>query len=416
MYTERTHCRACGLGRPSLSTLKHSTAAGTPITEDKLIEVLDLGLMPLANDFVENGGERSGYAPLKLMWCPRCTLAQLSVVVNPNILYRNYPYVTSHSATMNDHFGLLVTDLLKECAGKSVVEIGSNDGTLLAHCKLRGFETVLGVEPAENLCAMAAKNGIQTFNQFFNKHSATRIITEIGDPDLVLARHVFCHIDNWRETINALEMICAKNTVIAIEVPYFPDTVAKVEWDQIYHEHLSYLTIRSMDHALKGTSLHIHSVKHYSIHGGAVVVMLKRNDNQIPNVEMDNVTISDMNLFRGKVKDLIHNLIVTVNELLAQGATVVGYGASAKATQWIKQCGFTRNQIKWVCDSTPDKQYKLMPGSDIPVVDEGALTRDLPDYAINFAWNFQKEIFDKEKVFRKYGGKWIVPVPEVKIV
>lgn len=418
MYSIINHCRACGLGRPELSTLKISTAAGPGSAPQKLIEILDLGVSPLANDFCGDGEERSGFAPLKLMWCPRCSLAQLSVVVNPTVLYKNYPYLTSHGQTMMEHFKLLTEDLLKECKRGSVIEIGSNDGTFLDHCLKQGFSSAIGIEPAENLCKIAKKNGITTRNEFFNERVARELSLEGVTPDLIVARHVFCHIDNWQEAIHALGLICGKETVIAIEVPYLPDTIKKCEWDQIYHEHLSYMTVKAFSHALEGSMLHIHATKKYTIHGGAIVLLLRRNDSESTQcyLEPETLSLEDMRAFSEKAKDLPSELRKTIISLIGDGKSVVGYGASAKATQWIQACGFTRKHIKFVCDETLSKQWKCMPGSDIPVVDSGALTRELPDVAILFAWNFKKECINKEKIFQKNGGKWLIPLPQLEIV
>lgn len=418
MYRHHLYCRACGYGRPPLETLKYSTPAGPIKPTEGLIDILDLGPMPMANDFSDMGGDHRGYAPLKLKWCPKCTLAQLSVVVDPEILYRNYPYVTSHSTTMMAHFELLLEDLLKECKRGTVVEIGSNDGTLLDYCSKVGFETVFGIEPASNLCDLALKRGINTDNNFWNSTTAINLRASMGPPDLIIARHVFCHIDRWDDAIAGLETICGQETVIAIEVPYFIETVKKCEWDQIYHEHLSYMTVEAMRAALRNTSLHISKVTHYSIHGGAVVMMIRSNDSKVKPCSFEDETLSleDLRAFANKSDSQVSDLSDMVRKLSEDGKTVVGYGASAKATQWIHRCGFTRKQIKWVCDNTPQKLYKLMPGTDIPVVDDGALTRDLPDYAVLFSWNFADEIIGKEQIFRNKGGCWIVPLPEMKVI
>jgi len=419
MFRHHTFCRACGLGRPQLPTLKVTNDAQFTDKPQKLVEVLDLGLMPLANDFSDATGEHAGYAPLKLMWCPRCTLGQLSVVVNPKDLYSQYSYVTSHSVTMKEHFESLINDLMRhEWKSGTVVEVGSNDGSFLEHCLVKGFVNALGIEPASNLCDLALKRGVNTINKFFNEDTAREIATDGIVPDLIVARHVFCHIDDWEETIHALGVMCGKDTVVAIEVPYFPNTIKNVEWDQIYHEHLSYMTIKAMEWALKGSMLHLHGVRHYPIHGGAIVMLLRRNDCDIqPDIiPPENLILNELLAFSDKAQCLVLDLRKEVKKFVEQGKTVVGYGASAKATQWIKMCGFTRKHIAYVCDETPQKEYNFMPGTDIPVVHPSALTREIPDVAVCFAWNFFKEIYDKEEMFRKRGGKWIVPVPEVKIV
>ncbi len=419
MYKLHTHCRACGLGRPEIPTLKVSTAAGPAEKEQKLIEVLDLGVMPLANDFVAQGGEHAGYAPLKLMWCPRCTLAQLSVVVDPKVLYKNYPYVTSKSQMMKDHFNKLATDLENECGKKGfVVEIGSNDGTLLEHLDKRGFDKCLGIEPADNLVDMACKRGVNTWCEYFTEETAKDILHDYGrEPDLVIARHVFCHIDDWSTTIKGLDKLCGKDTVIAIEVPYLVDTIKHVEWDQIYHEHLSYLTTEALWWALKETKLSIVKVYQYAIHGGAIVFILRNLD--VPHESWlinDCVTLENMKGFAKDALDNVSTLMAYVGDLVAQGKTVVGYGASAKSTQWIQRCCFTRKHLKFITDETPSKQYKCSPGTDIPIVDPGALTRELPDYAILFSWNYMDEIIAKEKIFRAKGGKWLIPHGKIEII
>lgn len=418
MFKTHTFCRACGLGKPSIPTLKVSAAAGPKDDDNRLIEVLDLGVSPLANDFHESHEESQGYAPLKLMWCPRCTLAQLSVVVNPEILYKNYPYVTSRSDMMKQHFEKLSDDLMKECACNSVVEIGSNDGSLLRHFMEKGFVMAAGIEPAENLAKISTKNGVITINKFFNEEVARQMNNDGIVPDLIVARHVFCHIDDWNETIHALGLLAGKNTLIAIEAPYLVDTLKNVEWDQIYHEHLSYLSVKALEFALQGSMLHIHDVKHYPIHGGAIVVLLRRNDCHIPPkpAMKENIIRNELFAFRDKAELLVMDLRTTVLDLIEKGKTVVGYGASAKATQWIQACGFTRKHLKFVCDNTAQKLWKLMPGTEIPVVDSGALTRDLPDVAVMFCWNFSAEVIGKEKYFRNHGGKWILPVPSISIV
>lgn len=370
--------------------------------------------MPLANDFCEGNEEREGYAPLKLMWCPRCTLGQLSVVVNPKLLYKEYSYVTSNSQTMRNHFDTLIRDLKSESECESVLEIGSNDGRLLNHFQELGTKTVLGIEPASNLADIALRNGINTINEFFDQEIAGIVADNPKPPDVIVARHVFCHIDDWQEAIYGLQKLCANGAIAAIEVPYFIDTINTVEFDQIYHEHLSYMTIEAMKHALQGTGMVISNVKHYPIHGGAIVMFIKRG--RVHCDWSESLTLEDLRAFAHKSHACIADLIRLVHELVADGKIVVGYGASAKATQWINSCGFTRKHLKWVCDSTHQKQWAFMPGTDIPVVDEGALTRDLPDYAICFAWNFADEIIAKEKIFREKGGRWIVPHGEIKIV
>ena len=424
MFKFHNHCRACGLGKPEPSTLKESCAAGPIEQHNQLVPVMDLGLQPLANNFCSATEEHAGYAPLKVMLCPRCGLGQLSVVVNQKDLYSHYFYVTSQSQTMRNHFNVLIDDIKMACGTGSVVEIGSNDGTLLFQMKDAGFGPVLGIDPAENLVKKANQNNIPTLCAFFDEETGRSVATNYGKPNVIIARHVFCHIDDWSSVIKGLSALSAPETLIFIEVPYVMDMLDQGEWDTIYHEHLSYLSTSSLQYALKNSNLHIQSVKHYPIHGGAIGVFIRHNEWPKPpesSVQeyLSRETYNNVDNWikfaqQSEVKAI--QLSGLVRNLRSEGKTVVGYGASAKSTVWINACGFTKKDISWVCDSTTMKQYKLCPGTNIPIVDEGALTRDLPDYAICFAWNFLPEIVAKEEIFKNKGGKWITPTPYVQIL
>lgn len=416
MYRTHTVCRACGFGFAGANGIKSAPA-------NKLIPVMNLGIQPLANDFKNGDEEHAGFAPLKVMFCPQCSLAQLNVVVRPDILYSHYSYITSASDTMKAHFAQLWEDMQKQRPIKSVLEIGSNTGDFLAFCLEHGADRVLGIDPAENLCEIAQDKGVNTIPAMFDLVSATKAHTRLFGVDAVVARHVFCHIDDWTEFLSNLIQIGDKDTIYCIEVPYAPDMLRDCSFDTIYHEHLSYLTIRAMNSAVDDLGMHIHSVKRYPIHGGAIVITLRRNECGIePDLETwgdlkeENVTVDTWRDFAKRALEQQLMLKATIETLLTQGKTVAGFGASAKSTVWINAAKLTREHIRFICDNTPQKQYKFSPGSEIPIVDEGALLRELPDYTVCFAWNFMGEILKKQDLYRYKGGKFIVPVPEVRIV
>jgi hypothetical protein len=425
MIRYHTSCRACGLGKPELSTLKQSTAAaGLYDGGNKLVEVMDLGIQPLANDFAAQGEHHAGYAPLKVMLCPRCNLAQLSVVVDPEVLYRNYLYVTSNSEMMRTHFGTLLLDIATEVDVKSALEIASNDGLFLSVMQKSGIPHVCGIEPAENLVATSINNGVPTYKSFFNAAVCREIATKWEElPDLIVARHVFCHIDDWTAFIQNLSTIAKPETLICIEVPWVMDMIKGKEFDTIYHEHLSYMNLGAMKMLLNGSPFHMHRVIHYPIHGGAIVIMLRRNDSKQPphpSVETfmaaEKCDKSVWEVFESDCADLRNRVEATIHTLVSQGRTVAALGASAKSTVWIQSCGFTKEEIRFIGDTTPGKWYKLSPGTDIPVVDEGAILRDMPDYVLCFAWNYKAEILAKNDLARAKGIKFIFPVPEMSIV
>lgn len=403
MYRYRESCRACG--------------------SKELVPVLNLGVQPLANEFVLPSEPHSGYAPLEVMFCPRCTLGQLSVVVDPAILYSEYRYVTSQSEMMFRHFEKITADIQRE-SGKdsSLVEIGSNDGTFLVYALHHGFGPVCGVDPAANLAQLALQYGINTVVRQFGTPAAALVAEFMPKVDVVLARHVFCHIDDWRGIICGLDVLSHKDTLVCIEVPDTEKMLANVEFDTIYHEHLSYLTVRSVIELLNGTNWHVHKVLRYSIHGGALMIMLRRNEWKERDSSVDAFEIGTL-VTEEKWKAMALTAVVAryslqkmVADLHAEGKTICGYGASAKSTVWVNACGFRKDDIAFITDTTPQKIGRFTPGTKIPIVDEAELLVRKPDYAVMFAWNYFQFIMQKNKAFLDGGGKFIVPVPTAKIV
>ena len=413
MYRPHTHCRACLYAKSGANGIK---AAPT----DKLIEVFDLGVQPLANDFCKADHPRAGFAPLKVMFCPRCTLAQLSVVVDPAVLYLHYAYVTSKSDMMKKHFAELWERIKEERDPKSVLEIGSNDGDFLRFIKAKDNPVVFGIDPAANLTCESSTNGIPTCCGLFN----TKTAGQLGSAyDCIIARHVFCHIDDWQDFIQACEMVSDENTLIVIEAPYVGNTLANCEFDQVYHEHLSFISFKAMEALLKPTSFQIVNIQHYDIHGGTCAFFLRKKSNEFANAKVvrnfmdnENITIDDWKAFGIRARDQINRLSATVRTLRAQGKRVAGLGASAKSTVWVNACGFTRNDVEFIADNTSQKQLTTSPGSDIPIVDEGAILRELTDYVVMLCWNFRSEVLEKFALARQKGVKFIVPVPKIEII
>lgn len=409
MFFQHNRCRACNWG-PALAP----EGVKTSDNGQRLIPVVDLGLQPLANNFRSDRDEREGFAPLKVLFCPNCSLAQLSVVVRPEILYADYCYLTSGSVTMANHFDRLFDDLgVAEL--NSIVEIGSNDGKMLAHWRNRKPTLkVVGVDPARNLAQIAFGRNIGTVVSVFNREAARAADAIV--PDLVIARHVFCHAHNWEEFIDSLALMGHADTRYVIEVPYVKDLIEKVEWDTQYHEHLSYLSVKSMDALLSKSSLTLNSISEYPIHGGAIVLTLRRrasNTTQHESVNRflssENFTVETWTNFAIKMQSSIADLRSTVLTLVNEGKSVCGFGASAKSTVVVNACGFTRREIGFICDNTPQKQWKLSPGTDIQITDEGGLIREMPDYCLLFAWNWATEIIANNQAYLRAGGRFIIP-------
>src|SRR4051812_21934767 len=411
MIQERTNCRTCGARSLKL--------------------ILDLGKTPLANDFLapEEVKNYSTCVPLRVVLCTNCSLVQLADTVDPKVLYSRYAYVTSNSKTMDAHL-TAQRDRLLDCGfeGKKprVMEIASNTGLFLQKFKEKGCE-VLGVEPARNISEVAVQSGVPTRCEFFTAENGSRLKAEWGSADLILGRHVFAHIDDLKGLIAGLEVVSHPKTLIAFEVPYLVDFLKNTEYDTVYHEHLSYVSVKSLVALTENTPFFVQRVDHYPIHGGSILFHLRRRspENEAhPSVGEalkveEGLHLSEPNTwleFEKRVRRIQRELPRLLRELKGQGKRIIGYGASAKGNTLLNTCEVTTKELDYIIDNTPFKQNKLAPGSWLPIRPPDALLKDQPDYAVILAWNFAPEIIRREQEFQQKGGRFIIPIPEPKIV
>lgn len=411
MISPRHNCRTCG--------------------SKNLTLILDLGKTALANDFLQPE-EVAGYKnflPLRVVLCTDCSLVQLADTVDPKILYSHYAYVTSTSRTMDAHLNEQCAHLLEVGglkAGAKVLEIASNTGVFLKKFKERGCE-VLGVEPASNIADVAIATAIPTRKEFFNSTTAKKIKAEWGAAGLILGRHVFAHIDDLRDLLAGLETISNEKTLIAFEVPYAVDFFEHTEYDTVYHEHLSYVSVRSLEALLKNSPFALSRIDHYPIHGGSILFQIRHCNSSVkPHAsvaaalekerQLKLIEVATWKNFAARVEKIRTELPALVRKLKSQGKRVIGYGASAKGNTLLNTCGLTSKDLDYIIDNTPFKQNKVAPGSWIPVHPPENLLADQPDFALVLAWNFAKEIIGRETEYQKRGGRFIVPIPEPRIV
>ncbi|MEI6076681.1 MAG: class I SAM-dependent methyltransferase [Verrucomicrobiota bacterium] len=411
MIHERNQCRTCGSKNLKL--------------------ILDLGRTALANDFLKPE-EVANYKislPLRVALCPDCSLVQLGDTVDPKILYSHYAYVTSTSKTMDTHLNQMMTHLLSTArlgAGSKVLEIASNTGVFLKKFKERGCE-VLGIEPAGNIADVALATAIPTRKEFFNAATAKKLQAEWGAADLILGRHVFAHIDDLRDLIAGLEVISHQDTLIAFEVPYVADFFEHTEYDTVYHEHLSYISVRAIEALVKDSAFMVARVDHYPIHGGSILFHLRQRAAKAePHASVAQALEKEKQMrlsepatwesFAQRVNHIRTELPALLRKLKAQGKRIIGYGASAKGNTLLNTCGITTKELDYIIDNTPFKQNKIAPGSWIPVRPPEMLLKDQPDYALLLAWNFAPEIIKRETEFQKRGGRFIMPIPEPKVL
>lgn len=414
MIHERKTCRMCGSAR--------------------LEPILDLGRTALANDFIP-AAEVAAYRtflPLRLRLCRDCSLAQLGDVVDPGVLYSRYAYVTSTSRTMDAHLTAQASQVAAQFgapeAGRKlrVLEIASNTGIYLQKFKAMGCD-VLGVEPARNIAELAEQDGIPTWTDFFSAQSARQIRDEWGRPDVILGRHVFAHIDDLRDLLQALDVLAHERTLVGFEVPYLVDLLEKTEFDTIYHEHLSYVPLRGVQALLAPTPFALERVDHYPIHGGSILFQFRRRAAGIaPHASVaaalereSALRLAEPETWKGFVQQVSRirtELPQLVRKLRSEGKRVIGYGASAKGNTLLNTSGLKAGDLDYIIDNTPFKQGKLAPGSWIPVRPPEALLVDQPDYALLLAWNFAGEIIGRERLYQERGGRFILPIPEPRIV
>lgn len=381
MFKHHTKCRVCG-------------------SED-LVSVADFGLTPLANDFRKPGEEVAGYAPLNVLYCADCSLAQLSATVNPMVLYSNYSYVSSTSQTMLDHMDRLIQDIRAEHNGPivSVLEIGANTGVFLE--RFRPYcQIIAGIDPAENLADEAAKRGVSVAVGLFNCETAKRSLRA----DVIVARHVFAHVDNWHEFVATLDHVTNPDSTVVIEVPYVGAMLERGEWDSVYHEHLSYVSIRSVNRLLAKTPWYVAATRRYAVHGGSIAFFIKRR--KVDSVVVDNDDLTEYDFCKSS-EAWKRNANVFWSELTrGPRKRIFGYGAPAKATLWTSFLSLRRSDIEFVHDNTPQKQGCFMPGTDIPV-NGGTEGMESCDVGIVFAWNYFDEI--KRKSPPSVAEKLVVP-------
>lgn len=387
---------------------------------DELDMAINLGSQPLANDFCLEADERGGLAPLEVLRCHRCGLAQLSVVVNPEVLYQNYLYVTSKTDTMQRHFQWLWEEIKKEFKHPEVlVEIGSNDGDFLKFARDRHC-LVSGIDPAENLVMESRSRGFTTILGPLNNETAKTAATGLPPVDVVVARHVFCHVNDWHAFLSSIDILCNRETLVVIEVPYVKNMLEGVEFDTIYHEHLSYLSLKAMDRMLSGSVFRLHKILFTQIHGGSVVIMLRRRDHNskatesVRLVESENITSEDWGKFQKQVESLCGDMKRLLNQ---EGLTYGAYGASAKSSVWLNLLPQELvRKIKFIADANPLKHGRYTPGTEILIVPEAEIVKRRPDYLICFAWNFREDITAKCHDYLAAGGQLVFPAPKFEIV
>ena len=379
------------------------------ICNTETVEYLSLGDHPPSDNFLTK--EQLGQAgekvyPLALMYCPGCSLSQLSHVVPADELYNNeYPYETGVNSGGVKHFEAMARSIDAEFMPNYVVDVGSNDGTLL-----NGFYcNVCGIEPVGKI---AEKARVHTINKFFSLDAAEDALEYGGEADIVTATNVFAHIDDLHEFMGALNCLLAHDGVFIIEAPYFVDLVKDLVFDTIYHEHLSYLSIKPLIHLFRQYDMEIFDVRHFPIHYGTLRYYVARRDvykirepaNLYFGHEQEYHDIDRLNSFAEEVQGMKWVIDGILNILKNRGASIVGVSAPAKGNTLLNYCWIHNKILDYITETSDKKIGRYTPGTHIPVVEDSRLIEDQPDYAIIFAHNWEKQIKNNLK---EYKGEWV---------
>jgi C-methyltransferase len=389
-------------------------------------EILDLGKTPPANAITSSPDATLDTYPLVLEWCVKCSNLQLRDCLASDDLYRNYLYVTPKSETLSKHYDYLQNYLLSQryvTRDSFVVEVGSNAGLFLKHIE-PNVGRVLGIDPAENICKLAVESGIPTICDFFSPDSARAIGEEHGKPDLLVARHCFAHNCDPHPLIAGAAALLGDGGHLVVENAYALNTIENNEFDQIYHEHMFYFTIRSMAHLLAMHGMQLVDVVMSLVHGGSVIFVAKvsrdgstsESTEQYLTREAHFMTRGALERFASNTRMIGENLRSLINDLHGAGKRIYTYGATAKGNTLLNYVRLNRSTISACVDSTPMKQDKFLPQSSIPIISEQAGAKDPPDYYLLTAWNYKEEIIAKVRAGGNFHSKFIIPIPFVHIL
>ncbi len=387
---------------------------------------LDLGRQPLANSFIAPEALQRPEAryPLELCRCATCGHVQLSLTVPPETMFREYLYVSGTSDTIPVHFAAYAKEIAERYVPPKglVVEIGSNDGTLLRAFD-RGTVRVLGVEPARNIATIANAAGIPTLAEFFSEPIAERIAAEHGQASAVIGNNVVAHIDDLHGLLRGIRVLLAPAGVLVVEFPYIVDLLERRAYDTIYHEHLSYFSVAAIVRIVSEYALEVVDVRRSSIHGGSIRVFVAAKGERRPEVDQLMALERSMRLAEGdplvgladavcRQRDELRALLSAVRST----RRLAGYGAPAKGNTLLNYCGIDASMLEFIVDRSPLKQGLLTPGSHIPVEPPARLLESGIRDTLLLAWNFADEILRQQRAYRARGGHFIVPIPTPLVV
>lgn len=402
-------------------------ACGTDLTHT----LVDLGLSPLANSYVplEKAETTDPRYPLHARVCSNCFLVQVDDVVPPSDIFSDYAYFSSYSSSWVEHarkYSQKTTEKLGLDNQSFVVEVASNDGYLLQHFVEQSVP-VLGIEPAANVAEEAEKKGVRSLVAFFGKETAQKVVAEYGHADLTAANNVLAHVPDINDFVSGFATLLKDQGVATFEFPHLLNLLEKTQFDTIYHEHFSYLSLYSVEKCFEANGLKVFDVEELPSHGGSLRVWAQKiTATRSETLGLQHLRDKEANAgiatlacyegFEAKVRAIRESLLTFLKKAAKDGKKVAGYGAAAKGNTLLNYCGIDTSLIDFVVDANPHKQNTLLPGSHIPVHAPDTLKTRKPDYVLILPWNLQNEIMKDVSYIKEWGGQFLVAVPKVEVV
>lgn len=396
-----------------------------------LMPIVSLGNQPPANALLkkEQLSQHESKYPLDLVFCPQCSLVQITTTVPPNELFRDYHYFSSFADTTIEHARRHVIKIIDACKldeQNLVVELASNDGYLLQFYKQRGIP-VLGIDPAENVAKIAEKErGIPTITRFFTKQLAEDIASDRGQADVIHANNVLAHVADLCDFTAGISILLKSSGIAVLEIPYVRNTIESMEFDTIYHEHLCYFSLTSLVRVFDRVGLVVTDVEHLPIHGGSLRITAHHPGKAQQSSTVNQMLQSERNLgmdkpafyldFAERIEQHCAELHDLLKQIRARGRTIAAYGASAKGSTLLNLMKIDQDMLNFVADRSQFKQGRYLPGSHVPIVAPSVIGGMKPDYLLLLAWNYREEILYQLREFRAGGGKVIIPIPKIEIV
>ncbi len=393
---------------------------------------VDLGMSPLCQTHItpEQLHEMEPFYPLHAYVCGSCMLVQLQEFVSPQSIFSEYAYFSSYSSSWVEHarrYAHMAIERFGLTSGSKVMEIASNDGYLLQHFSAAGIP-VLGIEPAANVARVAIEKGIPTTVRFFGRTTADAIASEHGKPDLLLGNNVLAHVPDLNDFVGGMKRLLAPGGVITMEFPHLQRLMAENQFDTIYHEHFSYFSFLAVEKVFAHHGLTLFDVEELPTHGGSLRIYGRHTESalqpvseRVTELRERETTDGFLNMeryssFGEQVKATKRKLLSFLINAKQRGKKIVGYGAPGKGNTLLNYCGIRTDFLDFTTDANPYKQGKYTPGTHIPIVAPERIKDHRPDYVLILPWNLKDEISEQAAYVREWGGQFVVPIPDVRVL